>query len=93
MGDADHVHNLNAPLVNMHNKKIFCGSNPISTKWADKHLGLIDNNRYRPPLDRMLPQFEDSLKAAIKEAGLAIMNSQLRFEMQLKLKEEQAESN
>jgi hypothetical protein len=41
-------------------------------------------------LDRMLLQFEDDLKVVLKEADLAIMASHLKFEMQLKQKEEPA---
>jgi len=86
-GNAELAHNLNAPLAAMH-KKLFVESNPIPTKWAAKYIGLIDHAYCRPPLDEMDPKFEFEVSEALKQANLYLMESQLAFEINTKLREQ-----
>ncbi len=68
-GDAVVANNLNSNLMKLHSD-LFCESNPIPVKYALKRLGLIQTHECRPPLDRLLPELEPKIDAALRAASL-----------------------
>lgn len=86
-GDTGKARNLNEALAKLHDN-LFIESNPIPTKWAAKHLGLINTAYCRPPLDELDHKFEGHVKEALKAAELTILESQMKIEIASKLREE-----
>ena len=50
--------------------QLFVEANPIPVKWAAAELGLIQP-ALRLPLTPLAPPFHDTVRAALREAGLA----------------------
>lgn len=67
-GDASQADMLDAQLAGLH-QHLFDESNPIPTKWALSEMGLIPSG-IRLPLTPLSPQFHDSLKLAMTQAGI-----------------------
>jgi dihydrodipicolinate synthase/N-acetylneuraminate lyase len=49
--------------------RLFVEANPIPVKWALAQMGLI-HPELRLPLTPLAPQFHDTVRAALREAGL-----------------------
>ena len=58
---------LNDRLLPLH-RKLFVEANPIPVKWALAEMGKIENE-LRLPLVPLSPQFHDTVRAALREAG------------------------
>jgi 4-hydroxy-tetrahydrodipicolinate synthase len=57
----------NNRLLALH-RTLFIEANPTPTKWALAEMGLIQNE-LRLPLVQLSPQFHDTVRAALREAG------------------------
>jgi len=57
----------NNRLLGLH-RKLFVEANPIPVKWALAEMGLIQNE-LRLPLTPLSPQFHDTVRTALREAG------------------------
>jgi 4-hydroxy-tetrahydrodipicolinate synthase len=66
-GDAATARERNDRLLALH-RKLFIEANPTPTKWALAEMGLIQNE-LRLPLLTLSPQFHDTVRAALREAG------------------------
>ena len=58
---------INDRLLPLH-RRLFVEANPIPAKWALAEMGLIDNE-LRLPLVPLSPQFHETVRAALREAG------------------------
>ena len=58
---------LNERLLPLH-RRLFVEANPIPVKWALAEMGLIDNE-LRLPLVPLSPQFHETVRSALREAG------------------------
>ena len=58
---------LNDRLLPLH-RTLFVEPNPIPVKWALAKMGLIANE-LRLPLVPLSPQFHDTVRTALREAG------------------------
>ncbi len=67
-GDESRARELNDRLSGLH-KKLFVESNPIPVKWAVHQLGLI-GPAIRLPLTPLSEQYQDSVRTAMREAGI-----------------------
>ncbi|HEY8354470.1 MAG TPA: 4-hydroxy-tetrahydrodipicolinate synthase [Methylophilaceae bacterium] len=67
-GDAVTARRINARLVALH-QKLFVEANPIPVKWVLNQMGLIPPG-IRLPLVSLSPAFHDTLRAAMKSAGI-----------------------
>jgi 4-hydroxy-tetrahydrodipicolinate synthase len=67
-GDETRARQLNDRLNGLH-EKLFVESNPIPVKWAVHQLGLI-GPAIRLPLTPLAEQYQDSVRAAMREAGI-----------------------
>jgi len=67
-GDARAAREVNDRLVPLH-RKLFVEANPIPVKWALAELGMI-RNVLRLPLVPLSPQFHDTVRDAMRAAGL-----------------------
>ena len=67
-GDVGTARALNQKLMGLHTK-LFVEANPIPVKWALSQLGLI-HPELRLPLTSLAPQHHDTVRAALREAGL-----------------------
>jgi len=67
-GDVVTVRALNAKLAVL-NKLLFVEGNPVPVKWALAQMGRMPGG-VRLPLFELSPQFHESLRAAMLEAGL-----------------------
>jgi len=68
-GDVAGARAINQKLMGLHTK-LFVEANPIPVKWAMAQLGLIQPD-LRLPLTGLAPQYHDTVRAALREAGLA----------------------
>ncbi len=66
-GDIATARDLNQRLLPLH-RKLFVEANPIPVKWALAQMGLIENE-LRLPLGPLSPQFHDTVRRALVEAG------------------------
>ena len=53
------------------NRMLFVESNPIPVKWAVGQMGLMEDH-IRLPLTPFPAQFHDEMRAAMREAGVAL---------------------
>ncbi|HSV18596.1 MAG TPA: 4-hydroxy-tetrahydrodipicolinate synthase [Casimicrobiaceae bacterium] len=67
-GDLATARSINQKLMGLHSK-LFVEANPIPVKWALSELGLI-RPTLRLPLTPLAPQHHDTVRAAMREAGL-----------------------
>ncbi len=67
-GDEARARELNDRLNGLH-RKLFVESNPIPVKWAVHQLGLI-GPAIRLPLTPLSEQYQDSVRTAMREAGI-----------------------
>ena len=67
-GDLATARSINQKLMGLHSK-LFVEANPIPVKWALSELGLI-RPTLRLPLTPLAPQHHDTVRAALREAGL-----------------------
>lgn len=65
--DARRIDETLQPL----NKMLFIESNPIPVKWAVSEMGLMEPH-IRLPLTPFSPQFHDDMRAAMRNAGVAL---------------------
>ena len=68
-GDAKRAREINARLLGLH-QKLFVEANPIPVKWAVAQMGLIGNG-IRLPLTPLAAQFHDTVRDAMRQAGIA----------------------
>jgi 4-hydroxy-tetrahydrodipicolinate synthase len=66
-GDVAAARTYNNRLLPLH-RRLFVEANPIPTKWALAEMGLIENE-LRLPLCKLSPQFHETVRAALREAG------------------------
>jgi len=67
-GDVAAARAINQKLMALHTR-LFVEANPIPVKWAMAQLGLIQPE-LRLPLTGLSPQHHDTVRAALREAGL-----------------------
>jgi 4-hydroxy-tetrahydrodipicolinate synthase len=67
-GDVATARDLHFRLMGLHTR-LFVEANPIPVKWAAAELGLIQP-ALRLPLTPLAPRFHDTVRAAMREAGL-----------------------
>jgi 4-hydroxy-tetrahydrodipicolinate synthase len=67
-GDAVKARQINEKLLALH-QKLFVEANPIPVKWVLQQMGLIRSG-IRLPLVGLSPEFHDTLRAAMKSAGI-----------------------
>ena len=67
-GDVIAARNYNNRLLPLH-RRLFVEANPIPTKWALAEMGLIENE-LRLPLVKLSPQFHETVRAAMRDAGV-----------------------
>jgi 4-hydroxy-tetrahydrodipicolinate synthase len=66
-GDVITARECNNRLLGLH-RKLFVEANPIPTKWALAEMGLI-KNELRLPLVQLSPQFHQTVRDALRDAG------------------------
>jgi 4-hydroxy-tetrahydrodipicolinate synthase len=66
-GDVITARECNNRMLGLH-RKLFVEANPIPTKWALAEMGMI-KNELRLPLVPLSPQFHQTVRAALSEAG------------------------
>ncbi len=66
-GDVRTARACNDRLLALH-RRLFVEANPTPTKWALAEMGLI-HNELRLPLVKLSPQFHETVRAALREAG------------------------
>ena len=66
-GDVITARECNNRLLGLH-RKLFVEANPIPTKWALAEMGFI-RNELRLPLLQLSPQFHQTVRAALSDAG------------------------
>jgi 4-hydroxy-tetrahydrodipicolinate synthase len=67
-GDVMRARGLNFRLLGLH-RNLFVEANPIPVKWAVAELGLIERG-IRLPLTPLSPQHHDTVREAMREAGV-----------------------
>jgi 4-hydroxy-tetrahydrodipicolinate synthase len=67
-GDVAAAREIHYRLMGL-NTRLFVEANPIPVKWAAAELGLIQPT-LRLPLTPLAPRFHDTVRAALREAGL-----------------------
>ena len=67
-GDAKLANEINEPLTSLH-RDLFVEANPIPVKWALYAMGLIPPG-IRLPLTPLSEQYHDTLRLALKKAGV-----------------------
>jgi 4-hydroxy-tetrahydrodipicolinate synthase len=67
-GDADKAAEIDARLAALH-RDLFVEPNPIPVKWALQKMGRIDGG-IRLPLVPMAPQYNETVAAALRAAGV-----------------------
>ena len=68
-GDVATARARNDRLLPLH-RRLFVEANPIPVKWALAEMGLI-HNELRLPLVPLSPQFHETVRAALREAGVS----------------------
>jgi 4-hydroxy-tetrahydrodipicolinate synthase len=66
-GDVSTARECNNRLLGLH-RRLFIEPNPIPTKWGLAEMGFI-HNELRLPLVPLSPQFHETVRAALREAG------------------------
>ena len=66
-GDIRAARECNNRLLDLH-RKLFIEANPIPTKWALSEMGYL-HNELRLPLVQLSPQFHETVRRALREAG------------------------
>jgi 4-hydroxy-tetrahydrodipicolinate synthase len=66
-GDVAAARACNNRLLALH-RRLFVEPNPIPTKWSLHAMGLM-HNELRLPLQPLSPQFHDTVRAALRDAG------------------------
>ena len=66
-GDVIAARACNNRMLALH-RKLFVEANPTPTKWSLAEMGLI-HNELRLPLVKLSPQFHETVRAALREAG------------------------
>jgi len=66
-GDIAAARECNNRLLGLH-RRLFVEANPIPVKWALAEMGLI-HNELRLPLTPLSPQFHDTVRTALRDAG------------------------
>ena len=66
-GDVAAARESNNRLLGLH-RKLFVEANPIPVKWALAEMGFIQNE-LRLPLTPLSPQFHDTVRTALRDAG------------------------
>ncbi len=66
-GDVVAARELNNRLLGLH-RTLFIEANPTPTKWSLAEMGLIQNE-LRLPLVKLSPQFHDTVRGALRDAG------------------------
>ena len=67
-GDTKTAIAINNRILSLHNK-LFVEPNPLPVKWALMEMGLISSG-IRLPLVPMSEQFHETVRAALREAGV-----------------------
>lgn len=67
-GDADKARQLDAPLMELH-QKLFVEANPIPVKWAMAEMGLL-KPAIRLPLTPLSEHYHDIVRGALVHAGV-----------------------
>ena len=67
-GDRTRAEAIDAPLRGLH-RDLFVEANPIPVKWALQQMGLIPPG-IRLPLTPLSPQYRDTVRAALVQAGV-----------------------
>jgi 4-hydroxy-tetrahydrodipicolinate synthase len=75
-GDVVAARRHNDRLLPLH-RRLFVEANPIATKWALAEMGLIENE-LRLPLTKLSPQFHETVRAALREAGCLLQSNEVR---------------
>jgi 4-hydroxy-tetrahydrodipicolinate synthase len=76
-GDVARAREANYKLLGLH-KHLFVEANPIPVKWAVAQLGLIEGG-IRLPLTPLSAQFQETVREAMREAGVLQQASGLRL--------------
>jgi len=76
-GDVVRAREANYKLLGLH-KHLFVEANPIPVKWAVAQLGLIEGG-IRLPLTPLSAQFQETVREAMREAGVLPHASGLRL--------------
>jgi len=76
-GELARARDCNYKLLGLH-KHLFVEANPIPVKWADAQLGLIEGG-IRLPLTPLSAQFQETVREAMREAGVLQQASGLRL--------------
>jgi 4-hydroxy-tetrahydrodipicolinate synthase len=69
-GDLPRARELNNRLLPLH-QKLFVEANPIPVKWAAAQMGLVGTG-IRLPLTPLAPQHFDTVRQALREAGISL---------------------
>ncbi|MCC6868196.1 MAG: 4-hydroxy-tetrahydrodipicolinate synthase [Burkholderiales bacterium] len=75
-GDTLAARNFNNRLLALH-RRLFVEANPIPVKWALAEMGLI-GNELRLPLVPLAPQYHETVRAALREAGCLATGQEVR---------------
>jgi 4-hydroxy-tetrahydrodipicolinate synthase len=75
-GDVVAARRYNDRLLPLH-RRLFLEANPIPTKWALAEMGLIENE-LRLPLVELSPQFHETVRAALRDAGCLAQSNEVR---------------
>jgi 4-hydroxy-tetrahydrodipicolinate synthase len=67
-GELVRAREINFRLLGLH-RQLFVEANPIPVKWAVAQLGLIEGG-IRLPLTPLSPQHHDTVREAMREAGV-----------------------
>jgi 4-hydroxy-tetrahydrodipicolinate synthase len=70
VGDVKKARDLNLKLLPLH-QRLFVEANPIPVKWALAEMGMIEYG-LRLPLSPMSEKFNDTVREALHEAGIAL---------------------
>jgi len=76
-GDLARAREANYRLLGLH-RQLFVEANPIPVKWAVAQLGLIEGG-IRLPLTPLSAQFQETVREAMREAGVLPQASGLRL--------------
>lgn len=69
-GDAIKARQINQKLLALH-QKLFVEANPIPVKWVLQQMGMIKSG-IRLPLVALSPAYHDTLRSAMKNAGIRV---------------------
>ncbi len=67
-GDAQSARAINGRLMGLH-RNLFVEANPIPVKWALQQMGLIESG-IRLPLTPLSPQYHETVRQAMRDAGV-----------------------